>query len=118
MTAGKQSALRAWWWRLQFDPGIAGLVLTPFYFSRRGLLRELRVFLPRLTGEVADIGCGRKPYRALVPATRYIGLDVDSPITRELGVADVLYDGRTLPLADASCDGVLCSQVLEHVFTP
>jgi SAM-dependent methyltransferase len=74
--------------------------------------------LPHLTGEVLDVGCGRKPYEALVPASRYVGIDIDSPITRELGAADYFYDGRTLPFPAASFDGVLCSQVLEHVFTP
>lgn len=32
--------------------------------------------------------------------------------------ADVYYDGKTLPFGEASCDGVLCTQVLEHVPDP
>jgi SAM-dependent methyltransferase len=112
------NALRARWQKEQFEPGWLGLMVNPFYFARRGLLRELRELLLELKGEVLDVGCGRKPYRALVPAMRYVGVDVDTPVTRELAVADVFYDGRTLPFADASFDGALCSQVLEHVFTP
>jgi SAM-dependent methyltransferase len=111
--------LRHFHGRQQFHPEFFwGLLLNPFYFSRLGLLRELAVLAPSLGGEVLDIGCGRKPYADLVPATRYVGVDVDSPATRALGRADVLYDGRNLPFPDASFDGVLCSQVLEHVFTP
>jgi SAM-dependent methyltransferase len=88
------------------------------FFARRGLLAELRPLFPELTGAVLDVGCGRKPYRARVAATRYVGVDVETEATRAYGDVDVFYDGRTLPFATASFDGVLCSQVLEHVFTP
>jgi SAM-dependent methyltransferase len=110
--------LRQRWQREHFEPGGLGLLINPFYFARRGLLRELSAFFPQLTGEVLDVGCGRKPYRTYVPAVRYVGLDVDTPATRALGAADVIYDGRVFPFGDASFDGVLCSQVLEHVFAP
>lgn len=112
------NALRARWQKEQFDPGWLGWLVNPFFFARRGLRRELGALLPQLSGEVVDVGCGRMPYRALVPAARYVGVDVDTPVTRELGAADMYYDGRTLPFPAASFDGALCSQVLEHVFTP
>jgi SAM-dependent methyltransferase len=110
--------LRARWWREQYEPTWLGLLINPFYFARRGLLAELRPLFAELNGDVLDVGCGCKPYRALVPAARYTGLDVDTPFTRKVGAADVFYDGTKFPLPDAGFDGVLCSQVLEHVFTP
>ncbi len=63
---------------------------------------------------VVDLGCGTQPYRALVEArgARYVGCDLASP-------ADVIWnaaDGEPVPLEAASCDGVLSSQVLEHVW--
>jgi SAM-dependent methyltransferase len=112
------NTLRTRWQREQFDPGWLGLLVNPFYHARRGLVRGLDEFLPELRGDVLDLGCGRRPYRDRVPATHFVGVDVDTPLTRALAAADIFYDGRTLPLADASFDGVLCSQVLEHVFTP
>jgi SAM-dependent methyltransferase len=114
----KFSRLRARWWREQYEPTWLGLLINPFYFARRGLLDELRPLFAELKGDVLDVGCGNIPYRALVQATSYVGLDVDTPFTRKVGAADVFYQGGTFPLGDASFDGVLCSQVLEHVFTP
>ncbi|MEJ1973266.1 MAG: methyltransferase domain-containing protein [Lacunisphaera sp.] len=110
--------LREWWRDQQFEPGVAGLLVNPFYFARRGLRDGLGEFLPTLAGEVLDVGCGRKPYRHLTRATRYVGVDIDTPVTRALAAADFYYNGLTLPFPDASFDAVLCSQVLEHVFTP
>lgn len=112
------SFLRQHWHREQFEPTWLGLLVNPFYFARRGLWRELAALLPEVDGELLDVGCGRKPYQRLTRATRYVGLDLDTPVSRALGVADVFYAGGALPFPDASFDAVLCSQVLEHVFEP
>lgn len=111
-------AIRDRWWREQFSPGPWGWLINPFYFSRRGLMRELRDLFPQLKGRLLDVGCGRKPYRDYVTASEYVGLEFDTPVSRGLGVADVYYEGGRLPFADGSFDSVLCSQVLEHVFSP
>jgi SAM-dependent methyltransferase len=111
-------SMKAWRDRQHFDPGALGWLVNPFYIARRGLRDALTGLLPELRGEVLDVGCGTKPYRALVPATSYTGLDYDTPARRAAGFADVFYDGGQFPFADASFDGVLCTQVLEHVFNP
>ncbi len=110
--------MKAWFKQQQFTPGIFGWIVNPFWHARRGLLQGLMEFLPALQGRVIDVGCGQKPYRSLVPATAYIGVDIDTAATRQLGVADVYYDGHKLPFDDGAFDAVLCSQVLEHVFRP
>lgn len=109
---------RIWLNRQHFDPGALGWLVNPFYIARRGLRDALMGLLPELRGAVLDVGCGTKPYRALVSATSYTGLDYDTPSRRAAGHADVFYDGGRFPLAAQSFDGVLCTQVLEHVFNP
>jgi SAM-dependent methyltransferase len=113
-----QGIVHRWWWRQQFTPGFPGLLINPFYFARRGLADSMQEFFPRLTGAVLDVGCGRKPYRHLVPARDYVGLDLDTPELRELGAADLFYGGGRMPVEDERFEGVLCSQVLEHIFSP
>lgn len=108
----------SWYQAQNFRPGRLGWLVNPFYFARRGLLDGLREFFPRLRGEVLDVGCGTKPYRGLIPAVNYVGLEIDSPIARELSMAEVFYDGKKFPFNDGCFDGVFCSQVFEHVFSP
>lgn len=99
-------------------PGWVGAVFNPFYLARRALWRAIEDEAHRLSGNLLDVGCGSKPYRTLFHVDRYVGLDIDTPRTREQGAADHFYDGRSFPFADANFDAVLCNQVLEHVFEP
>jgi SAM-dependent methyltransferase len=93
--------------------------LNPFYFARKELRREIGSFAPKMQGRMLDVGCGTKPYRELFSSTSdYVGLEIDTPENRVAKRADFFYDGNTFPFEDASYDGVICNQVLEHVFNP
>jgi SAM-dependent methyltransferase len=64
---------------------------------------------------VLDVGCGVKPYYPLFAqiASEYVGVDVvENP------AAELLGSVEELPVADASFDVVLCTQVLEHADDP
>jgi SAM-dependent methyltransferase len=86
------------------------------YGNVRLLLGAVQRALPRVHGEVLDVGCGYMPYKRLVlatpsRATRYIGLDLpDTNYPRP----DLEWDGVTIPLPDRSIDSVLLTEVLEH----
>lgn len=97
--------------------------LSPVWISQRSLRRALsdRIsrYLPESGGTWLDIGCGDRPYEELFWGRHYVGLDVsDSGRPAHLKVPDVLYDGSRFPICSNTADGILCTQVLEHVRSP
>jgi len=81
-------------------------------------LSDLRMFLDRVAkepcGVLLDYGCGGSPYRPLFNTSSYLRADYV-----DVGNLDCRIGGdNKLPLADQSCDTVLSTQVLEHVFSP
>lgn len=104
--------------RQQFAPGLLGLWVNPFYHARRQLRQVIGQLAPGMQGRLLDVGCGRKPYRDLFTASEYIGLEIDTPENRACQQADFFYDGNSFPFDDQQFDGIVCNQVLEHVFTP
>jgi SAM-dependent methyltransferase len=82
-------------------------------------LRPAMAALP--PGAILDVGAGQSPWREWLPAhCRYVGLDVAH--AGDFGMAGsgdvVTYDGGVMPFADASFDGALCIEVLEHAAEP
>ena len=76
------------------------------------LARELAL----LRGRVVDVGCGHKPYRAMLGpgVTEYVGVDRAGPHA----APDVVGDASRLPFDDASFDAGVSFQVYEHVRDP
>lgn len=102
----------------QFEPGLPGIFLNPFFIARKNLLKNIRSLAPNITGKTLDVGCGTKPYEKYFGSSEYIGLEVESTIHREYTKADKFYDEKDFPFADSEFDSVVTNQVLEHVFTP
>ncbi len=113
-----KSTLAALYRAQQFDPGLLGLFINPFFLARRRLRRAVASMATGIEGRLLDVGCGRKPYQSLFRVQSYVGLDIDSETTRRQGTADVLYPGGRFPFDEGAFDAVLCNQVLEHIFEP
>lgn len=102
----------------QFEPGLPGIFLNPFYIARKNLLKNIKSLAPAITGKTLDVGCGTKPYEKYFGSSEYIGLEIESTIHRDYTKADKFYGGGEFPFADSEFDSVVTNQVLEHVFTP
>jgi len=99
------------------------IIFNPIWLAEHGLNREIKSAIAGLRfGEAdkwLDVGCGLRPYESCFPSGTYIGLDVEvSGRNASLKVADHYYDGRILPFPNDSLEGVICTQVLEHVPDP
>ena len=55
-----------------FIPGLLGLFINPYYFSRKGLYNGIKSNKHYLKGKLLDFGCGAKPYMTLIDVENYI----------------------------------------------
>ncbi|TAN35197.1 class I SAM-dependent methyltransferase [Patescibacteria group bacterium] len=111
-------AIKQYVLKQQYTPGFLGLWLNPFYHARSELGKAIGQMAPSMRGRLLDVGCGRKPYREMFLANEYVGLEIDTPENRANKQADFFYDGNSFPFGEQDFDGVVCNQVLEHVFIP
>lgn len=94
----------------------------PFYdeLARRALDR----FPVQVDGQrIADLACGTGQFTAALEerGATCVAIDLDRAdigAASERGLDAVWGDARWLPLADASVDGVVCSNLLEHTPDP
>ncbi|MDP3443756.1 MAG: glycosyltransferase, partial [Ignavibacteria bacterium] len=93
------------------------------YIVRVSIFKMLKNHLTLFSGLLLDVGCGEMPYRDYIlshnPAiTKYIGLDFPQGKYADLRQPDLTWDGHSIPLADASADCAMATEVLEHCFKP
>lgn len=99
--------------------------LTPFTMDifpvRRSILESLRRSLVFFSGTVLDIGCGYMPYREMVLSSstvkEYIGLDLANNQGYQLK-PDLTWDGKSIPLSDASVNCAIATELFEHCPEP
>jgi SAM-dependent methyltransferase len=100
-----------------FMPSFLSLLFNPFYLIRSGIYAHLKSKSVSFTGKILDFGCGSKPYRELFPnVTEYIGVDYEPIEVSKNPSIDIFYNGKTLPFPDNHFDGILCTEVVEHLF--
>ena len=85
-----------------------------YYIHLSDLVSFLRECTGPNLGVVLDYGCGGSPYRDLFQSGEYLRADYV-----DCGGIDIIIgqDGK-MDLPDCSCDVILSTQVLEHVFSP
>lgn len=101
----------------EFNPTKLGIWVNPCYLIRRTISQAIRENAFHLKGKILDYGCGSRPYEAFFDATEYVGVDLEAsghPSDRKK--ADIFFDGTYLPFAENEFDGVIASEVFEHVF--
>jgi|SRR5690606_30454854 len=102
----------------QFNPGITGVFINPFFIARKNLYKNIKDLGRHISGKTLDVGCGTKPYKACFSSTVYIGLEYDTGIDKDKKKAEYYYSGDKFPFQDQQFDSVVTNQVLEHVFNP
>lgn len=103
-----------------FNPRWYSVFFNPFYLTRKGLFKAIERNRSYVNGITLDFGCGSKPYVEMFDTEEYIGLDYATEVSEKNNnlVADVFYDGKTIPFGNGHFDSVFSSEVLEHVFNP
>lgn len=85
-----------------------------------GVERELkRCAAHYLHGRLIDIGCGAKPYKALLApyVTEHVGVDHEMTLHGKSNV-DLFGTAYQIPVGDESFDSAVCTFVLEHLEEP
>jgi SAM-dependent methyltransferase len=89
------------------------------YPLRKNIEKSIKSFQINPEAKWLDVGCGLRPYEYHFPRGCYTGVDVElSGADDTMKVPDHFYDGRVIPFPDSSFDGVINTQVLEHVIDP
>ena len=100
-----------------FNSGFVAVLINPFYFIRKGILRGIKEFSSELGGSLLDFGCGSKPYKEHFNVDKYVGVDViNKGHSHENEQIDIYFDGSHLPFKNEIFDSVFSSEVFEHIF--
>jgi SAM-dependent methyltransferase len=92
------------------DPAqLSGKFGSKNWLINRLFLQELQQAMHHIQGIVVDLGCGDKPFEALLAPHSSIGVD-KSALT-----ADIVADISTLPLTTGSIDTVICFRVMDDI---
>ena len=104
----------------KFGSNNIALLGHPYALARTEISRILKSLFVSINSEkILDVGCGSMPYRKLFRSySIYHGLEFKKESEISKTKATHFYDGTFFPFNDETYDVILCSQVLEHSFSP
>jgi hypothetical protein len=76
------------------------------------IVKDILPFVPGLTGDVLDIGCGQSPYRYVINSSqsRYHGIDLKEASKFDYTNSDITpFKGRDIPFNDDTFDTFICT---------
>lgn len=82
------------------------------------IFRDVKKVVPLFRGNVLDVGCGDSPYRFLLNKehTSYSGIDIVDASKFDYSNSDITpFNGEDIPFEDNKFDGLICTEVMEHV---
>jgi SAM-dependent methyltransferase len=93
------------------------------YFIRTSIFKAIQNVLPKLKGNLLDIGCGKMPYKTYIlentSVEKYVGLDIENALEYDkLVQPDFVWDGKIMPFENESFECAFGTEVLEHCPEP
>jgi SAM-dependent methyltransferase len=93
------------------------------YYIRTSIFNALKETLPKLKGDLLDIGCGKMPYKNYIvensKVISYIGLDIESALEYDTTVKpDFTWNGKIMPFENNTFECAFGTEVLEHCPEP
>jgi len=93
------------------------------YIVRKAIKDSIAQSIPLFNGTLLDVGCGQMPYKEYIlnanpNIKKYIGLDFAQGKYADLKQPNITWDGKTIPLEDATVNCAMATEVLEHCPEP